>query len=44
MSDVTPRFNALISERRSKIEKRITFLSGVTKELQSIADSLVEGD
>ncbi|MEE9519321.1 MAG: hypothetical protein V3V93_03555 [bacterium] len=44
VSDVTPRFNALISKRRSKIEKRITFLSSVTKELQSIADSMVEGD
>jgi len=44
VSDVTPRFNALIAKRRSKIEKRITFLSSVTKELQSIAESLAEGD
>jgi hypothetical protein len=42
VSDVTPRFNALIAKRRGKIEKRITFLSSVTKELQSIADSMVE--
>ena len=39
VSDVMPRFNSLISQRRSKIEKRITFLSSVTKELQTIADS-----
>ena len=44
VSDVSPRFNALIAKRRSKIEKRITFLSSVTKELQSIAESLAEGD
>jgi hypothetical protein len=42
VSDVSPRFNALIAKRRGKIEKRITFLSSVTKELQSIAESLVE--
>ena len=42
MSDAMPRFNALIAKRRSKIENRINFLSSVTKELQSIADSLVE--
>jgi hypothetical protein len=40
VSDVMPRFNSLISQRRSKIEKRITFLSSVTKELQTIADSI----
>jgi hypothetical protein len=39
VSDVMPRFNSLISQRRSKIEERITFLSSVTKELQTIADS-----
>jgi hypothetical protein len=37
--DVMPRFNNLISKRRSKIEERINFLSSVTKELQTIADS-----
>ena len=42
VSDAMPRFNALIAKRRSKIENRITFLSSVTKELQSIADSLAE--
>jgi len=40
VSDVMPRFNSLISQRRSTIEKRITFLSSVTKELQTIADSI----
>ena len=40
VSDVMPRFNNIISQRRSKIEKRITFLSSVTKELQTIADSI----
>ena len=40
VSDVMPRFNSLISQRRIKIEKRITFLSSVTKELQTIADSI----
>ena len=39
VSDVMPRFNNLISQRRDKIEKRINFLSNVTKELQTIADS-----
>jgi hypothetical protein len=43
VSDAMPRFNQLIAQRRSKIENRINFLSSVTKELQSIADSLVEG-
>ncbi|MBC8225170.1 hypothetical protein H8E65_11310 [Candidatus Bathyarchaeota archaeon] len=42
VSDAMPRFNALVAQRRSKIENRINFLSSVTKELQSIADSLVE--
>ena len=42
VSDAVPRFNALVARRRSKIEKRIAFLSSVTKELQSIADSLAE--
>jgi hypothetical protein len=42
VSDALPRFNALVAQRRSKIENRINFLSSVTKELQSIADSLAE--
>jgi len=42
VSDAMPRFNALIAQRRTKIENRINFLSSVTKELQSIADSLTE--
>jgi len=42
VSDAMPRFNALVAKRRSKIENRINFLSSVTKELQSIADSLAE--
>jgi hypothetical protein len=44
VSDAMPRFNQLIAQRRVKIENRINFLSSVTKELQSIADSLVEAD
>jgi hypothetical protein len=44
MSDSIPRFNQLIAQRRSKIETRVNFLSSVTKELQSIADSLVEAE
>jgi len=39
MSDAMPRFNRLISQRRSKIEKRINFLSSVTRELQNIAEA-----
>ena len=39
VSDVMPRFNNLIAQRRGKIEERITFLSSVTRELQTIADS-----
>lgn len=39
VSDVMPKFNALIADRRLRIEKRITFLSSVTKELQNIAES-----
>jgi len=42
VSDAMPRFNALVAQRRSKIENRINFLSSVTKELQSIADSLAD--
>jgi hypothetical protein len=40
VSNVVPKFNALITQRRSKIEERIAFLSDVTRELQTIADSL----
>ena len=39
VSDVLPKFKALVSERRKKIEKRITFLSEITRELQNIANS-----
>jgi hypothetical protein len=42
VSDAVPRFNALIARRRTKIENRIAFLSSVTNELQSIADSLAD--
>ena len=35
-----PKFNNLITHQRNKIEKRIAFLSDITKELQTIADSL----
>ncbi|MGD2201117.1 MAG: hypothetical protein PVJ38_05770, partial [Candidatus Bathyarchaeota archaeon] len=42
MSDAMPRFNSLISKRRDKIEKRIGFLSSVTRELQAIASSISE--
>ena len=40
VSDVVPRFDDLIGERRGRIEKRISFLADVTKELQNIADSV----
>jgi len=40
VSDVMSKFNDLIAKRRSKIEERITFLSEVTKELQTISDSI----
>ena len=39
VSEVLPKFKELVSERREKIEKRITFLSEITRELQNIADS-----
>jgi hypothetical protein len=39
VSDVLPKFKKLVSERREKIEKRINFLSEITRELQNIADS-----
>jgi hypothetical protein len=40
VSDVLPNFNKLIGERRGRIEKRISFLADVTKELQNIAESV----
>jgi hypothetical protein len=40
VGNAMPRFNDLIAQQRSKIEKRIAFLSDVTRELQTIADSL----
>lgn len=40
VSNVMPKFNDLIGERRGRIEKRISFLADVTKELQNIADSV----
>jgi hypothetical protein len=39
VSDVMPKFNALIADRRLRIENRITFLSSITKELQNLAES-----
>jgi hypothetical protein len=39
INDVMPRFNPLVSEKREKIERRITFLADVTRELQTIAES-----
>ena len=39
VSNVIPRFNTLVSRRRERIEKRIAFLSSVTRELQTIADA-----
>ena len=43
IADVMPRFNMFISERRQRIEKRLSYLSSVTKELQSIADAFAQG-
>ena len=40
IGNAIPRFNDLIAQQRGKIEKRIAFLSDVTRELQTIADSL----
>ncbi len=40
IGNAMPRFNILIAQQRGKIEKRIAFLSDVTRELQTIADSL----
>lgn len=40
IGNAIPKFNNLIAHQRSKIEKRIAFLSDITKELQTIADSL----
>ena len=40
IGNAMPRFNDLIAQQRSKVEKRIAFLSDVTRELQTIADSL----
>ena len=40
VSNVLPRFNDLIGERRGRIEKRISFLADVTRELQNIAASV----
>lgn len=42
VSNVMPKFNELIGERRGRIEKRISFLAEVTKELQNIADSVTD--
>lgn len=40
VSNVLPKFKDLTVEKREKIEKRITFLSEITRELQNIADSV----
>lgn len=40
IGNAMPKFNNLIAQQRNKIEKRIAFLSDVTRELQTIADSL----
>ena len=39
IGNVMPRFNSFIAERRQNVEKRLSFLSNVTKELQSIANA-----
>jgi len=40
VSNVTPKLNTLVALNRAEMERRIAFLSDVTKELQIIADSL----
>jgi len=40
IGNAMPRFNDLIAKQRNKIENRIEFLSDITRELQTIADSL----
>jgi len=39
IGNVMPRFNSFIAERRQNVEKRLSFLTNVTKELQSIANA-----
>ncbi len=40
VSNVMPKLNSLVAQKRTEMERRISFLSDVTKELQTIADSL----
>ena len=40
VNNVIPKFNKTVEERRRSIEKRIDFLTSVTKELQNISDAL----
>lgn len=41
VNNVIPKFNKTVEERRRSIEKRIDFLTSVTKELQNISDAMM---
>ncbi len=40
IQDIMPKFKNLTSAQKNKIENRIRFLSAVTKEIQSVSESL----
>jgi len=40
VSNVIPKFNKTVEEHRQSIEKRMAFLTSVTKELQNISDAM----
>jgi len=42
--DAMPKFNDLLAQRKSDIEKRIDFLSSITKELQNVSETLVSSE
>jgi hypothetical protein len=41
IKDVMPKFSILVSERRERIEGRMSLLASITKELQNIAEALI---
>ena len=41
IKDVMPKFSALVSEQRQRVERRMSLLASITKELQNIAEALI---
>jgi len=41
IKDVMPKFSSLVTEQRERVERRMSLLASITKELQNIAEALI---